>query len=240
MVEEPLRVFLAEPGVPLTEEEAFYQAERKEGDSIYLEIQAGSRTFRSPRYAFEDEERVEVSIQPPRILTWELAEGATEGQHDFEAVARPDGIYRFDWDFGDGETFSEVQQAGASSRASHTYRGLRDGDVFYPSVKLYSEDGTFLAEDTVTIYVASGAQPGSDEGWDDMDMRPTKCICSDGRPLMYDPRLLDALDGYAFHVQNWLMSPGDEYWCYLDCLEACGCDRLDTDLTCSYRCIIGD
>jgi hypothetical protein len=239
MVEQPLRVFLAEPGVPLTEEEAFYGAERKEGDSVYLEIEAGSRTFRSPAHAFEEEERVEVSIQPPRVLVLELVEGATEAEHTFEAVASPEGVYRFDWDFGDGGSFSEVVGAGASSQVSHTYRGLSNGDELYPGVRLYDEAGTFMAEDAVRIVVeaSQGAETGPEVGG---ELRPSKCICSDGQPLMYDPQLVAVLDGYVTQVTGWLMSPGDESWCYYDCLEACGCDRLDTDLTCSYRCIIGE
>ena len=130
MVEEALRVFVAEPGVPLTEEEAFYEVDEDDKATIYVQIEGGNRTFKSPTFEFEPEEETEVSIQPPRAVVLELAQGPTEAEHQFEAVASPDGVYRFEWDFDDGETFYEVEEAGESSRVSHTYVGLRSGEVF--------------------------------------------------------------------------------------------------------------
>lgn len=175
MVEEPLRIFIAEPGISLTEDEDFYRVERVGGSRIYLQIQAGSRTFHSPVLELDEEVEVEVSIHPPRDLILELAEGATEAEHNFEAVASPEGVYRFDWDFDDGETWSEMRQPGECSEVSHTYVGLQGDEVFHPSVRLYDQQGELLAEDQISVEVGATAQwrrmvvrvpPGSK--WEDL------------------------------------------------------------------------
>ncbi len=99
---------------------------------------------------------VTVSILPPRIMTYELAEGAREAEHTFEAAVRPEGSYRFEWDFGDGSPMQITQ--GGSSTISHTYTGI---GTWHPRVTLYSDNGAKLAEDRVTIILeyAEGDSP---------------------------------------------------------------------------------
>lgn len=94
----------------------------------------------------------EVSIVGARNLTWELADGATETVHSFEAAVQPAGTgeYRFDWDFDDGQTYSET---GEASAVDHTYSNLKAGDEFRPKVTLYNLDGEKLAEDSILIEV---------------------------------------------------------------------------------------
>lgn len=114
--------------------------------------------------AFTDEKLAEatatitfytISIQGPRHIIYELTGGATEVTHEFEAEFSPPGLYSFLWEFDDGQSngFSNIE-IGNRVTISHTYTGLKAGDKFYPSVKLYSQDGnTLLAEDSITIRV---------------------------------------------------------------------------------------
>ena len=102
---------------------------------------------------------VTVSILPPRIMTYELAEGANEVEHIFEAAAVPEGSYRFEWDFGDASPVQSTE--GGSSSLSHTYTGT---GTWYPSVTLYSLSGAKLAEDRITIIAESAAQSGRMDG----------------------------------------------------------------------------
>ncbi len=101
---------------------------------------------------------VEVTILPPRIVTYEMMEGATEVEHDFEAYAKPDKVYRFTWQFDDGNTYSEVVQAGGTSKVNHTYVDVSNGDTFFPSVELYDPEGKLLAMDDMTIHITSGSE----------------------------------------------------------------------------------
>lgn len=79
-----------------------------------------------------------------------LQRGHTEHVQNFEATTSPAGEYRFIWDFGDGNTFEEVKHY--SSSISHTYRNLKDGDIFYPKVTIYPvEGGPPLATDSITV-----------------------------------------------------------------------------------------
>lgn len=99
---------------------------------------------------------VTISILPPRIMTYELTEGAREVEHTFEAAVRPEGSYHFEWDFGDGSPTQSTQ--GGSSTISHTYTGI---GTWHPKVTLYSDNGAKLAEDRITIILeyAEGASP---------------------------------------------------------------------------------
>ncbi|WP_243138060.1 S-layer homology domain-containing protein [Heliorestis acidaminivorans] len=88
-----------------------------------------------------------VSILPPRIITYALAEGATEAEHTFEAHATPEGEYRFEWDFDDGtELFNEVTEG--NSKVNHTYKEL---GIYSPTVKIYNEHNILLAEDSIKV-----------------------------------------------------------------------------------------
>ena len=94
----------------------------------------------------------EVVITGARQFIWELRDGATETEHDFEAVVQPrdTGEYEFEWNFGDGIISSEI---GESSNVSHLYTDLKDGDFFIVKVTLYSLAGEKLAEDSISIEV---------------------------------------------------------------------------------------
>ncbi|PKN43139.1 MAG: hypothetical protein CVU60_01920 [Deltaproteobacteria bacterium HGW-Deltaproteobacteria-18] len=133
----------------LIEEEEFYRIE--DGQTAHVEIEAG------------------VTIQPPRIVTYEMAEGASQVTHEFEAAARPDDAYRFVWDFDDGASFSEDVPPGGSSKTSHTYTNLKAGDNFRPKVRLESASGALLAKDSISIDItekedAAPPAPAVDEG----------------------------------------------------------------------------
>lgn len=74
-------------------------------------------------------------------------------EHEFEAVVMPDDgeSYRFKWDFGDG---NEYTQTGKTSRYVHKYIDIEGEDDFLAVVRLYSlEDERFIAEDYVSIRV---------------------------------------------------------------------------------------
>gem|GEM_PF-4998566 len=95
---------------------------------------------------------LDVSITGARILIWELQDGATETDHNFEAVVQPrdTGEYRFEWDFDDGTTYSQTAE---SSSVTHLYTDLEVGDEFYPKVTLYSLDNQKLDDDSISIEV---------------------------------------------------------------------------------------
>ena len=96
---------------------------------------------------------VSVSILPPRIVTYELTKGASEALHTFSAYARPDGLYKFEWDFGDGSPKKTTQ--GTESTIEHTYQ--KTGE-FYPKVTLYTNDNKVLASDSITIILERSDQ----------------------------------------------------------------------------------
>ena len=99
-------------------------------------------------------DQITVTIMPPRIITYELQEGATVFTDNFEAYARPDGLYRYEWNFGDGSAaVVDTPAAGQSSQVSHTFVNLKNGDKFSPQVKLYSQDGTLISQDYIAISV---------------------------------------------------------------------------------------
>lgn len=215
MVDAPLRVYVSIAGIPLTTEEAFYEADNEE--NLYLEIQAGSRTFRSKE--FEVEKEASISIQPPRIVIYELTDGATQVEHEFEAYFTPEGRYSFFWDFGDGQTDDfAIKTISDRVVVKHTYKNLKDGDVFYPSVKLYSQDGILLAEDAITINVVA-----EDNDAIDTSLAEHCGFTPDFSKLRYDDRysnvpgndqLLDE-DGRVVIAVSWLNSdqPG-QVRCY--------------------------
>ena len=91
-------------------------------------------------------EEVTVSILPPRIITYELKDGATEATHAFEAVVTPAGTYRFDWDFGDGSPVQSV--TGPGSNISHTYTGVGN---YKPKVQVYDLTGMLLGQDSISV-----------------------------------------------------------------------------------------
>ena len=153
MEEAPLRLFAAGTAGPLSEEELFYEI--KPGQEAFLKIEAGSRVFESE--AWKEDEKVEVSILPPRILVLELLDDASEAEHEFEASATPKKNHVFEWDFDDGTPIVEDQKGpGENSVQVHRYTGLKPGDSFSPSVRIIDEKDRTLAEDSISITVLKG------------------------------------------------------------------------------------
>ena len=89
---------------------------------------------------------IAVSIMPPRIMTYTLAKGATEAEHNFNAVVTPKGEYRFEWDFGDGTAKRSTR--GQESTVTHAYHKV---GRFHPQVTVYAGDNNVLAQDSITI-----------------------------------------------------------------------------------------
>jgi hypothetical protein len=96
---------------------------------------------------------IQVTILPPRLMTYELAAGATEVEHPFKASASEEGEYIFEWNFGDGSPLERTQ--GNTSSISHIYREKK---TYYPEVTLYDLEGTLLAKDSITIFVEDGGE----------------------------------------------------------------------------------
>jgi len=162
MAEAPLVVYVEAPDTTMPEAEAFYRAEP--GTQLQLVIEAGSRDFASDPYVIAPEEPT-VTIVAPRLVLFELREGATEAEHELSAYALPEGAYEYAWDFGDGETANDAPAKGESSVVNHAYRNLKAGDVLYPAVALHDlESGELLAEDSITIKVEGQATEPLD--WD--------------------------------------------------------------------------
>lgn len=150
--EGPLELFVAGAKGPLTEEELFYEI--KPGQEASLLVEGGSRVFEGDPWK---EEKVEVSILPPRILVLELIDDATATDHEFEAAATAGKGYTFEWNFGDGSPTEEDERgSGQNSVVSHTYENLKPGDTFRPRVKIRDEKGRIVAEDVVSITVVKG------------------------------------------------------------------------------------
>ena len=144
MVEEPLRVYIA-AGTPLNTEEAYYEA--FDGDKLYVQVEAGSRIFKSEEYEVDTE--IEVTIVGGDV-NYEMVEGETEYEHTFTATASPEGDYVYEWDFGNGSTASDTPGNRIDSEVSNKYE---DG-IFAVTVDLYSPGGsTPLASDSITITI---------------------------------------------------------------------------------------
>ncbi len=129
-----------------------------------------------------------VVIQGERSITYTLPDdGRADTTLDFEAIATPEGVYAFVWNFGDGspEVTDTVQQ-GASSQVSQDYTGLKDGDEFRPTVRLRDPDGNWLAEDTVVIYFQRDDEDEIiDCGWEVPYSQLSRRESDDGRTVYY-------------------------------------------------------
>ena len=136
------------------EELAFERFMIQDGDSLSVTIEAGGRKITGESWVYK-EEGAEVVIQPPRIMLYELLEGAQSVEHTFEAVARPEGDYRFVWDFGDGSP--GVETAGKASRVKHTYTGVGD---YSARVTLTDVNAVRLSSDGVLVRLME------DQGWE--------------------------------------------------------------------------
>lgn len=155
MVKAPLKLYVKEGKMKLSDEESFYEIQKDM--NVYLKIESGGRVFKSDVYQLDVLEEYEISIEPPRIVLYELVGDAKEVTHDFVANVKPAGMYRVEWDFGDGTLYAHIsEKAGDIFKTSHSYENLKEGDKFYPEVKLFSEDGkTLLAKDSISITFAS-------------------------------------------------------------------------------------
>lgn len=143
---------------------------------------------------------VTVSILPSGIMTYELTEGAREVEHTFEAAVRPEGSYRFEWDFGDGSPTQSTQ--GRSSIISHTYTGT---GTWHPKVMLYSDNGAKLAEDGVTIILeyAEGASPSEEPA----DSTPP----ADPVALDPDSDIVPVVSSGKFVCRTWINTSMDSF-----------------------------
>jgi len=137
MVKSPLRVFVKDKKTKLSKEEIFFAAEI--GTTIYLQIQAGSRTFKSSPYVIT-KQAVNLRLEPT------IAVGEPGAYFDFCALVSPEDDYRYDWDFGDGFT---VADGGPEQGRIYNKEGN-----FKVTVKLYDRKGEFLAEDSSSAVVA--------------------------------------------------------------------------------------
>ncbi len=132
---------------------------------------------------------VDVTLYQVRIeggvrhFVYELPPGVRELQHAFQASASPAGNYRFEWDFGDGQSMAENKGPGERSSVSHTYTNLKDEDAFHPRVRLRGANGDVLAEDVIHIKIFA-------EAWDE------------GRPLLtaVEPVIMNPPGSWQFEV----------------------------------------
>lgn len=97
--------------------------------------------------------RTSVSIQPPRIIVYELQGGATELTDTYTASVQPAGEYRYEWILGDGTVFEQTPSAGESSSVTHTYTDLAEGDEWSPTVKVYHLTGELVGQDSISASV---------------------------------------------------------------------------------------
>ncbi|MGI6253021.1 MAG: hypothetical protein ACOYJV_06265 [Aminivibrio sp.] len=153
MARSPLKLFAAGSRELTEEEELFYEI--KPGQEAFIRIEAGSRVFESSPW--KEPEETAVSILPPRILVLELIDEASEAECGFEAAPSTEGVYTFEWSFDDGSLPVPDRRArGENSVQTYTYFGLKPGDSFRPSVRLFDEKGRFLAEDSISVTVIKG------------------------------------------------------------------------------------
>lgn len=89
---------------------------------------------------------ISVSILAPRTMIYEMAEGATDANHTFEAMVTPEAEYKFVWNFGDGSTLYE--ETGRMSTVTHTYNKLGE---YSPFVTIYSKEGAELSKDSIHV-----------------------------------------------------------------------------------------
>lgn len=98
-------------------------------------------------------QRSSVTIQPPRIIVYELQGGATEVTDTYSASVQPAGEYRYEWQLGDGTVVSQTPTAGENSSVTHTFTGLSDGDEWFPTVKVYQLSGELVGQDNIAVSV---------------------------------------------------------------------------------------
>ncbi|MGI6782884.1 MAG: hypothetical protein ACOX5A_01545 [Aminivibrio sp.] len=153
MEKAPLKLFAAGSRGLSDEEELFYEI--KPGQEAFIRIEAGSRVFESNPW--KEKEKIEVSILPPRILVLELIDEASEAECGFGAAASREGAFTYEWDFGDGVLpVRDSPSPGGKSEQTCTYYGLKPGDSFRPTVRLFDEKGRFLSEDSISVTVVKG------------------------------------------------------------------------------------
>ncbi len=94
-----------------------------------------------------------VRILGPREVTLSPNVNETEVTHQLIAEAQPAGDYSYEWHFGDGISITNEPSQGQNSIVSHTYKGLKHGDVFQVEVILRDAWGGIQASDTIMIAI---------------------------------------------------------------------------------------
>jgi antitoxin component YwqK of YwqJK toxin-antitoxin module len=103
--------------------------------------------------------RFGIAIQPGGQIVLDLAAGTSEAEVELQAQATPPGDYRVEWDFGDGETFTEnLSPEHTESKAAHRYTDLKHGQNLIVSARLFDADAGAddapLAKDAATFRVS--------------------------------------------------------------------------------------
>ncbi|MGI5869258.1 MAG: IPT/TIG domain-containing protein [Kiritimatiellia bacterium] len=114
-------------------------------------VTVGIKIFRDHRLVHEYRsvdlpEVVNVYIEKPRNVVYELAAGEASVEHTFKAEATPRGDYRFEWDYGDGTP--PQRTSGWTSTVKHKYAGFK---AYRPRVTLYDLNEKKLAEDKISL-----------------------------------------------------------------------------------------
>ena len=111
----------------------------------------------------------EVTILPPRIITYEVASGVDEVEESFEAGATPEGVYRYVWQFPGGVSATQVRGSGELSAVSHVFRDYEFDVPVEVRVLLYDAENSLLATDSISVtFVEKEPAPlfEYDCGWD--------------------------------------------------------------------------
>lgn len=124
-----------------------------EGAGVFFVVYAGARKIVAETVI---PEALQVKIQGARHVVYETNETV---YHPFYALATPEGVYSFQWDFGDGTiTPASPLSLGRESRVEHRYEKL---GVYHPEVLLFGEKGELLAKDAISLHILERS-PG---GW---------------------------------------------------------------------------
>lgn len=116
----------------------------------------GEKLAETTAYVIFDEYMVIIEGERPVTVAIPKQEEDVEEteyvhEHFFEAVVRPveEAIFQFEWNFGDGQTFSET---GETSSHLHTYQDVKIGDEFSVSVSItLPGESEVISEDSIKI-----------------------------------------------------------------------------------------
>jgi hypothetical protein len=94
-----------------------------------------------------------VTIEGDRAVEYTLNAADASVKHVFSAVASPEGVYDFHWEFGNGDTMASSRVK--SDKITYEYKGAGE---WKPTVTL-KKDGKILAKDAISIKVTQQAKP---------------------------------------------------------------------------------